>query len=116
MVLYWDRYGKRRRKSKDTKVRSTKKTNWKWKIKFHKRANQSLYELVPCGSQIHNHMLKPILMDNVPDFNLIFGDNPGWFAKDDQNENDLSSSEINMFDTTFASFSQDNLNDFISFD
>ena len=97
-------------------MRSTKKTNWKWKIKFHKKADQDLYELIPSESQTHNHVLKPILMENVPDFDIIFGDNHRLNDKGDQGENEKSSSEVNMFETTFASFSQDNLNDFISYD
>ena len=65
VTLYWDKYGLKRRRIQDWKERFSKKTNWKWKVKFQKRAGARYYELVKTPNNVHNHQLNQWLIGHA---------------------------------------------------
>ena len=95
----------------DCKVRGTKKTNCKWKIKFWKRQGKKYYELVPSGSQVHNHHLQVRkVVEGMGVSKQVFGYDRRSFGSDCTGD-----SQSNQFDMTHASVSDSETKD-ASFD
>ena len=55
VTLYWDKYGNKRKRALDGKERYSKKTNWKWKVKFQKKIGMDYYIMTPSSFNQHNH-------------------------------------------------------------
>ncbi|CAI2365314.1 unnamed protein product [Moneuplotes crassus] len=108
VVLYCDRYGKRRRKSKDCKTRGTKKTGCQWKIKFQKQSNGDKFVLIPSKSCFHNHRLEPKTGTKVPDIHDIYkeiDEAKSYISESESARPDKIDDTYNMLEETFPGFS-----------